>query len=68
MHDSMSALNKIDASLKLSLSKALLDVVSQHPKAMIAVMLFKPEKNLDKYIYSLELKDGSLSVNGKAIR
>lgn len=64
----ISALDKVDANFKISLSKELFDMVSQHPKAMIVLMVFKPEISLGKYIYRLKLKDGSLSVNGKPIR
>jgi len=63
----MHALDKIDATLKVSLSKALLDVIAEDPKAMIACMVFKPKKVLDKRVYDFNLKNGSLRVNGKSI-
>ena len=63
----MYALDKIDAQLKVSLSKELLDVISRDPKAMIALMIFTPKDVNGKQVYSVELKDGALTVNGKSI-
>jgi len=63
----MYALDKIDANLKISLSKELLDVISRDPKAMIALMIFTPKDVNGKQVYSVELKDGALTVNGKSI-
>ena len=63
----MYALDKIDANLKISLSKELLDVISRQPEAMIALMIFTPKDVNGKQVYSVELKDGTLNVNGKSI-
>lgn len=63
----MYALDKIDAQLKVSLSKELLDVISRQPKAMIALMIFTPKDVNGLKVYSVELKDGALKVNGKSI-
>ena len=63
----MYALDKIDANLKISLSKALLDLISRDPKAMIALMIFTPKEVNGKQVYSVELKGGSLKVNGKSV-
>ena len=63
----MYALDKIDAQLKISLSKELLDVISTQPKAMIALMIFTPKEVNGKQVYSVALKDGVLNVNGKSI-
>jgi hypothetical protein len=65
--DPMHALEKIDANLKISLSKALLDLISRDPKVMIALMIFTPKTINGKEVYSVELKDGSLKVNGKPV-
>ena len=63
------ALDKIDAKMKITSSKALLDVIKEDPKAMLTMMIFRPKKVVDnKRVYSFELKDGSLKVNGKSIR
>jgi len=62
----MYALDKIDAQLKVSLSKELLDLISRDPKAMIALMIFTPKEVNGKQVYSIELKGGSLKVNGKS--
>ena len=63
----MHTLDQINANLNVSLSKELLDVIAEDPKAMIAFMIFKPKKVLDKRIYDLKLNNGSLRVNGKPI-
>jgi hypothetical protein len=63
----MYALDKIDANLEISLSKALLDLISRDPKVMIALMIFTPKELNGKQVYSVELKDGSLKVNGKSV-
>ena len=63
----MYALDKIDAKLKVSLSKELLDVIARQPKAMIALMIFSPKDVNGEKVYSVELKDGALKVNGKSV-
>jgi len=63
----MSAIKLIDANLKVELSKELLSLIAKQPKAMLALMLFKPEDINGKKVYSLELKDGKFTVNGKSV-
>lgn len=61
------ALPAIDANLKLSLSPALFGLISEQPKAIIMLMLFQPQDVNGKKVYSVELKDGKLTVNGMSV-
>ncbi|MCF6244926.1 MAG: YdgA family protein [Sulfurovum sp.] len=61
----LSALQTVDADLKLVFSKKLFELIAQQPQAMMALMMFQPKDENNKKVYSLELKDGKLLINGK---
>ena len=61
----LSALNTVDADLKLEFSKELFELMAQQPPAMMALMMFPPKDENDKKQYTLELKNGKITVNGK---
>jgi len=61
----MAALSAIDANLNISLSKELFAIVAGQPQAMMALMLFQPKELNGKKVYEVELKKGSLNVNGQ---
>jgi len=63
----MSALSSVDANLHVSLSKELFGMVAQIPQAMMALMLFQPKDENGKKVYSLELKDSKVTVNGMPV-
>jgi len=63
----MSAINAVNANLNVTLSNELFDIIAQQPKAMMAMMLMQPKILNDKKVYTLELKDGKLTVNGSPI-
>jgi len=62
------ALGKINAKIELSLSKELLTVLKEDPKAMLMYMMYRPKRVEDKRIYNLDLKDGLLNINGKDLK
>lgn len=64
----LSALEKIDAKMKIISSKALLELIEEDPGAMLTLMIFRPKTVNGKKVYSFELKNGSLKVNGKSVR
>ncbi|SFV59214.1 hypothetical protein MNB_SV-3-1456 [hydrothermal vent metagenome] len=61
----MAAINSIDADLHLSLSNQLFNFLSKQPQAMLVMMLFQPKDVNNQKVYNVELKDGTLRVNGK---
>ena len=63
----ISALNSIDANINVELSRDLFNLISQQPKAMLALMLFQPKDVNGKKVYDLELKDGKFVVNGMSV-
>ena len=63
----MSAISTIDANLNINLSTELFNIISQQPKAMIALMLFQPKDVNGKKSYTIDLKDGKLLVNGSPV-
>ena len=63
----MAAVGAIDASLNLILSNELLALIAQQPQAIMAMMLFQPKDENGKKAYHIELKDGSVKVNGQPI-
>lgn len=63
----MLALNALTANLDLNLSKELYTFIKQQPEAMMPMMLFQPKEVNGKMIYTVELKDGSISVNNSPV-
>ncbi len=61
----MLALDAINTKTKISLSSELFSLIAQQPKAMMFLMLIQPQESNGKKVYEVELKNGSLSVNGK---
>ncbi len=61
------ALNTLNVNLDLSLSKELYTLIAQQPQAVMVMMLFQPKNVNGKKIYNVELKDGSLTVNGSPV-
>lgn len=63
----MAAVSAIDANLNLMLSTELFGILAQQPQAMMAMMLFQPKDVNGKKVYKVELKNGSVKVNGQPI-
>ncbi len=63
----MQALSFIDADLKLTVSDDLFALSAQQPQAVMVMMLIQPETVNGKKVYKVELKDGKVNVNGKAM-
>ncbi len=61
------ALNAFNANLDLSLSKELYTFIRQQPQAVMLMMLFHPKDVKGKKVYTVELKDGRLNVNGSPV-
>ena len=61
----MAAMGAMDANLHLTLSNQLLELIAKQPQAMLVMMLFQPKDINGQKVYKVELKDGTLSVNGK---
>jgi len=62
------ALKKIDGTIFLSMSKELLDVIKEDPKAMITYMMYRPKRKLGQRIYNIKIGDGELKLNGKPLK
>ena len=63
----LSALNTVDADLKLEFSKEFFELMAQQPPVMMALMMFPPKDENDKKQYTLELKNGKVTINGKPV-
>jgi len=63
----MAAINAINTRTKVTLSYELFSLIAQQPGAIMIMMLIHPQDINGKKIYEIELKNGSLSVNGKPI-
>jgi len=61
----MLALNAINTKTKITLSSELFSLIAQQPKAMMLMMVIQPQEVNGKKVYEVELKNGSLTVNGK---
>ena len=61
----ISAMNAVNADLKLTLSSKLLGVMAKQPQAMLVMMLFQPEDINGKKVYKIKLKNGTVSINNK---
>jgi len=62
-----AALNAVNTKTRIVLSEALFTLIAQQPKAMMLAMLIQPQVVNGKKVYELELKDGTLTVNGKPL-
>ena len=62
-----AALNAVNTKTKIILSEAFFTLIAQQPKAMMLAMIIQPQVVNGKKVYELELKDGTLTVNGKPL-
>jgi hypothetical protein len=62
------ALKKINGDIYLSMSKELLDVIKEDPKAMITYMMYRPKRKLGQRIYDIKIGNGELKLNGKPVK
>jgi len=63
----MIALNAINTKAKMTLSSEFISLMAQDPRAMMFMMLIPSQEVNGKKVYEVELKNGSLSVNGKPV-
>ena len=63
----MAALNAVNTQSKIVLSSELFSLVAKQPGAIILMMIIEPQEINGKKVYEVELKNGSLTVNGKPI-
>lgn len=61
------ALSKMDATMELSLSNDLLALIKEKPETMLFYMGYRPKIASDRRIYNIQLKDGFMKINGKAL-
>ena len=58
-------LNIINSKTRVTLSPELLTLISKNPKAMLLLMVLKPQSINGKQVFEVELKDGKITVNGQ---
>jgi hypothetical protein len=63
----MGALNAVNTKAKITLSSEIFSLIARDPRAMMLMMLLQPQELNGKKVYEVELKNGSLSVNGKQV-
>lgn len=63
----MVALNAINTKTKITLSPEILSLIARDPRAIMFMMLIQPQEVNGKKVYEVELKNGSLSINGKPV-
>lgn len=61
------ARNKMNGDIHLSLSKELLNVIKEDPKAMLTYMMYRPKRKLGQRIYDIRIGNGKIKVNGKTV-
>jgi hypothetical protein len=61
------ALNKIDGDIHLSVSKEILTILKQDPEFMIGYMMYRPKRMLGQRIYNINIRNGSVKINGKPV-
>ena len=64
----LAVLDKIDAEIDIALSNDLFAMIAQQPQSMMVLMLFPPKDMGDKKQYIIQLHNGKLTLNGKAIK
>jgi len=65
--DPKHVLNKIDGDINLSLSKEILTLLKEDPKAMLIYMIYRPKRALGQKIYDINIKDSSVKINDKVL-
>lgn len=61
------ALDKMDGEIHLSLSKELLELLKEDPKAMLTYMMYRPKRKLGQRIYDIHIRNGAVKINGKPV-
>ncbi len=61
----MVAMNAVNTKTKITLSSGIFSLIAQDPRAMMFMMLIQPQEINGKKVYEVEIKNGSLSINGK---
>jgi len=61
----LAALSTINAKLNLNLSNSFFGFVAKQPQAAMAMMFLQPKDVNGNKVYDVELKEGSLKVNGQ---
>lgn len=60
-------LNKMFGTIDISLSKELLNLMKEDPKAMMIYMMYRPKRNLGQRLYHIKIGKGEVKINGKAV-
>jgi hypothetical protein len=63
----MAAINAVNTKTRIALSSGIFSLIAKDPRAMILMMLIHPQEVNGKKVYEVEIKNGSLSVNGRRI-
>ena len=63
----MIALNAVNTKIKVTLSSDIFSLIAKDPRAIMLMMLIPSQDVNGKKVYEVELKNGSLSVNGKSV-
>jgi glycine cleavage system regulatory protein len=63
----MAAINAVNTKTRITLSSGIFSLIAKDPRAMILMMLIHPQEVNGKKVYEVEIKNGSLSVNGRRI-
>jgi hypothetical protein len=66
--DPTQVLSVMDARIALSLSNDLLALLKEDPETLLFYMRYRPKIISDQSIYNIHLKDGSMKINGKALK
>ncbi len=66
--DPKQLLSVMDARIALSLSNDLLTLLKEDPETLLFYMRYRPKTISDQSIYNIHLKDGSMKINGKALK
>jgi hypothetical protein len=66
--DPTQVLSVMDAHIALSLSNDLLALLKEDPETLLFYMRYRPKIISDQSIYNIHLKDGSMKINGKALK
>lgn len=61
----MAAIGAMNANLNLTLSEQLFGFIAKQPQAVMVMMMIQPKDVNGDKVYTVELKNGKLSVNGK---
>jgi hypothetical protein len=61
------AAKKMNGNIHVSISQEILRMLKEDPEFMILYMMYRPKRELGQRIYDINIGNGEIKINGKAV-